>query len=145
MDLKKILCINLLAICFLVTGSDFHDGAGLATSGCLLQSLSRNGLADPGILGIKVWAGIMVVLLYHYLPTISVTNPSVTIILSFIGAFLVALLICWLATNKDKGLSSLKIILMGIAIAVAGNVFILVTSLRLNRAPYCKASCRLIP
>lgn len=37
-------------------------GAGLAVSGCILQGISRNPLADPGILGINAGAGLMVML-----------------------------------------------------------------------------------
>lgn len=37
-------------------------GAGIAISGAILQSVSRNPLADPGILGINAGAGLSVVL-----------------------------------------------------------------------------------
>ena len=111
-------------------------GMGLALSGALLQSLSRNDLADPGILGINVGAGIMVVIIYRYFPKILISQPFFLPIAAFIGALGVALLICWLSINKDKGFSPMKMILMGIAIAAAGNAFILVTSLRLDRATY---------
>ena len=111
-------------------------GVGLAISGSLLQSLSRNDLADPGILGINVGAGIMVVIIYRYFPSLLNSHSYVLPIVAFIGAFAVALLICWLSINKNKGFSPLKMILMGIAVTAAGNAFILVTSLRLDRATY---------
>ena len=111
-------------------------GVGLAISGSLLQSLSRNDLADPGILGINVGAGIMVVIIYRYFPNLLSSHSYVMPIVAFIGAFAVALLICWLSINKNKGFSPLKMILMGIAVTAAGNAFILVTSLRLDRATY---------
>ncbi|MDO5794029.1 MAG: iron ABC transporter permease [Turicibacter sp.] len=115
-------------------------GMGLAASGCLLQSISRNDLADPGILGINVGAGMMVVLVYKYLPFISVHYPFALPIASFFGAFGVALLICWLSFNRYQGFSPMKMILMGIAISAAGNAFILVTSLKLDRATYVSFS-----
>lgn len=115
-------------------------GMGLAASGCLLQSISRNDLADPGILGINVGAGVMVVLVYKYLPFISVHYPFALPIASFFGAFGVALLICWLSFNRYQGFSPMKMILMGIAISAAGNAFILVTSLKLDRATYVSFS-----
>ncbi len=37
-------------------------GAGLALSGCIIQSVSKNPLADPGILGINAGASLMVIL-----------------------------------------------------------------------------------
>ena len=115
-------------------------GMGLATSGCLLQSISRNDLADPGILGINVGAGIVVVLVYKYFPFITVQYPFVLPIACFFGAFLIALLICWLSFNQSQGFSTMKMILIGIALSAAGNAFILVTSLKLNRATYVSFS-----
>ena len=41
-------------------------GAGIAVSGAILQSVSRNALADPGILGINSGAGLAVVLYIFY-------------------------------------------------------------------------------
>ena len=41
-------------------------GAGLALSGCILQGVSRNALADPGILGINAGAGLMVMLFVSF-------------------------------------------------------------------------------
>lgn len=46
-------------------------GAGLAVSGTILQGISGNGLADPGILGINNGAGLAVMLYisffsFHY-------------------------------------------------------------------------------
>lgn len=41
-------------------------GAGLAISGCVMQGISRNELADPGILGINAGAGLMVMLFISF-------------------------------------------------------------------------------
>lgn len=41
-------------------------GAGLAVSGAILQGVSQNGLADPGILGINAGAGFAVVLFIFF-------------------------------------------------------------------------------
>ena len=61
-------------------------GAGFALSGCVIQGITRNPLADPGILGINAGAGIMV-LLYVVLNG-AVTSTSVFSLpfLSLIGA-----------------------------------------------------------
>ena len=37
-------------------------GMGLAISGAILQGISKNALADPGILGINAGAGLAVML-----------------------------------------------------------------------------------
>ncbi|WP_144530100.1 iron chelate uptake ABC transporter family permease subunit, partial [Peribacillus simplex] len=44
-------------------------GAGLAVSGCVMQGISRNALADPGILGINAGAGLMVMLFISFFPS----------------------------------------------------------------------------
>lgn len=41
-------------------------GAGIAVSGAILQSVSQNGLADPGIIGINSGAGLAVVLFIYF-------------------------------------------------------------------------------
>lgn len=41
-------------------------GMGLAVSGCVLQGISRNSLADPGILGINAGAGLTVILFISF-------------------------------------------------------------------------------
>lgn len=41
-------------------------GMGLAVSGCILQGISRNALADPGILGINAGAGLAVMLFISF-------------------------------------------------------------------------------
>lgn len=41
-------------------------GMGLAISGCVLQGISRNALADPGILGINAGAGLAVMLFISF-------------------------------------------------------------------------------
>lgn len=41
-------------------------GAALAVSGAILQSISQNELADPGILGINTGAGLAVVIFIYF-------------------------------------------------------------------------------
>lgn len=45
-------------------------GAGLAVSGCILQGITRNALADPGILGINAGAGLTVMLFIFFISDI---------------------------------------------------------------------------
>ena len=48
-------------------------GMGLAVSGCVLQGISRNALADPGILGINAGAGLAVMLFISFFPSTTAT------------------------------------------------------------------------
>ncbi|MBJ8193947.1 iron chelate uptake ABC transporter family permease subunit, partial [Bacillus cereus] len=68
--------------------------AGLAVSGCIMQGVSRNGLADPGILGINAGAGLMVMLFILLFPSMQTTNSLFLLpALALIGSGAAAILI----------------------------------------------------
>ncbi|HEY1016434.1 MAG TPA: iron chelate uptake ABC transporter family permease subunit, partial [Herpetosiphonaceae bacterium] len=86
-------------------------GLALGVAGAILQGLTRNPLADPGILGISSGAGLVAVALIVLFKTV----PSGALPLaSFGGAALVAGLIYVLAWRG--GDSSLRLILIGVGI-----------------------------
>ena len=43
-------------------------GAGLSVSGCVIQGVSRNEMAEPGILGINAGAGLFVAAFIVFFP-----------------------------------------------------------------------------
>ncbi len=92
-------------------------GAALACSGSILQSLLKNNLAEPGLLGISAGAGLGAILVF-ILP-LSYTFFLLTPV-SFIFALLATLLIFAISNgfnNKYTNfINSNKIILAGIAI-----------------------------
>ncbi len=86
-------------------------GMGLATSGAILQALTRNPLADPGIIGVTAGASLAAVTLIVLFPAIALfTLPFA----AFGGALVVTVLIYWLAWNQ--GSSPMRLILVGIGI-----------------------------
>ena len=97
-------------------------GAALATAGTLLQGVTKNDLADSGILGINSGAALFVVI-YIYLMNGNVyegisnttifTMPIVALCGALFGAFLIYVL-AW-----KNGISSSRLILIGIGINVA--------------------------
>ena len=103
-------------------------GIGLSISGLLMQTLFRNPLADPSILGISSGASLgvaIVVLLTGHLSGMAVSampgwsTIGVTLA-AFAGAFLVLLLILALSTRLK---SMVSLILVGIMIAyIAGSI-----------------------
>jgi iron complex transport system permease protein len=94
----------------------FAAGVGLALSGTILQGLTRNPLADPGIIGINAGGGLAAVSLIVLFPNV----PLFLLPLSaFAGALMVAILIYLIAW--DKGSSPLRLILMGIGFAAVLN------------------------
>lgn len=88
-------------------------GAMLALSGSGLQSVTRNGLADPALVGISQGAGLAVVCLTVLWPEVAgAWRPWA----AFAGSLLVAALIQGLSWNRSGG-SSIRFILMGIGMA----------------------------
>ena len=103
-------------------------GIGLSISGLLMQTLFRNPLADPSILGISSGASLgvaLVVLLTGHLSGLAVSTlpgwSTIGITLAaFAGAILVLLLLLALSTRLK---SMVSLILVGIMIAyIAGSV-----------------------
>lgn len=85
-------------------------GIMLATAGVLLQTLTRNPMASPEVLGISSGSAIGVVLAFVFLPSFGYTG----IILSgLLGAFIVLSLILWLARRINPA----YLLLVGVAIA----------------------------
>lgn len=90
----------------------FGAGVGLAISGTILQGLTRNPLAEPGIIGINAGASLAAVSLIVLFPKIPLFILPVS---AFCGALAVAVFIYLLAW--DKGSSPIRLILLGIGIA----------------------------
>ncbi|QKS48725.1 iron ABC transporter permease (plasmid) [Paenibacillus cellulosilyticus] len=111
-------------------------GAGLAVSGCVLQGVSRNALADPGLLGINAGAGLAVILFVCFYPTTSTVPVFLLPLLALLGAGLTALLIYGLAHKKNEGVSPTSLILTGIAVAAGINAAMIVLTLTLSPEQY---------
>ncbi|WP_248926163.1 FecCD family ABC transporter permease [Paenibacillus hamazuiensis] len=111
-------------------------GAGLAVSGCIMQGLSRNGLADPGILGINAGAGLMVVLFVAFYPANTASSIFLLPFLALVGAGLAAALVYALAYQKHTGLSRTRLVLTGIAVAAGIHAAMIVLTLRIDPQKY---------
>jgi iron complex transport system permease protein len=107
-------------------------GIGLAIAGAILQGVSRNGLADPGILGINSGAGLAVVLFVVTNPQRESTSPMLLPFLALIGAFAAAVIIYLMAYKRHKGISSSRLVLSGIALAAGVNALMIVMTIRLD-------------
>lgn len=110
-------------------------GSGLAMAGSVMQGVSRNALADPGILGINAGAGLMVILFVSYYSIYNATQSAPVFllpVLAFAGAGFTAVLIGWLAYKRHQGLSQTRLLLTGIAVASGISAATIVLSLRLD-------------
>lgn len=88
-------------------------GAAMAVAGALMQGLTRNPLADPGILGINAGAALAVV------ASICVWGPAglhVYAGFAFLGAGLTAVAVYWLGSLGRGGLTPLNLTIAGAAL-----------------------------
>lgn len=88
-------------------------GAALAVAGALIQGLTRNPLADPGILGVNAGAGFAVALGVGLL---GVTRIEDYLWLAFIGAVLSAAVVYAIAARGSGGATPIRLTLVGIAL-----------------------------
>lgn len=111
-------------------------GAGLALSGAILQGISRNALADPGILGINAGAGLMVMLFVSFYPVTASAPIFLLPVLALLGAGTAALLIYVLSYKKNEGISPTRLVLSGIGVAAGISAAMIVLTLRLDPEKY---------
>lgn len=88
-------------------------GASLAISGALMQALTRNPLASPGIFGVNAGAGFFIVLGVTFL---SMNSISEFMWLGFLGALIASGVVYFLGFMGNGGLTPLKLTLAGAAI-----------------------------
>ncbi|EON72924.1 FecCD family ABC transporter permease [Lysinibacillus sphaericus] len=109
-------------------------GSALAISGAIMQGLSRNPLADPGIIGINAGAGLTVVIfVYFFFGKVGTGTLISVFILPFfalVGALLAAVIIYTLAWKN--GVSSTRLILVGIAVAAGFGAVSLIFSMKMT-------------
>lgn len=108
----------------------FIMGLALATSGSVLQTLTKNDLADPGVIGINAGAGLGVTMAFLMLDFkadyIVYTLPLV----GFIGAMITFGITMFASYEKHSGINMNKLILVGIgsAITLSGIMILFVSS-----------------
>lgn len=91
-------------------------GMGLSLSGCIIQGVSKNALADPGLLGINAGAGLMVILYVMFFGTQSFLSVFTLPFLALAGAGITAIAIYALSFKKSEGIAPMRLILTGVAI-----------------------------
>ncbi|MBB5148858.1 FecCD family ABC transporter permease [Ureibacillus thermosphaericus] len=89
-------------------------GASLAIAGVLMQTLTKNPLASPGIFGINAGAGFAVVVA---MTIFSVHNMQSFNVLAFLGAALAAFSVFIIGSFGREGLTPMKLTLAGAAIS----------------------------
>ncbi|MVP01684.1 FecCD family ABC transporter permease [Paenibacillus lutrae] len=93
-------------------------GSSLAIAGVLMQALTKNPLASPGLLGINAGAGLLIVIAMSILSISSMTSLAW---IAFLGAALAAAVVFMLGSAGREGLTPMKLTLAGAAIAALAN------------------------
>lgn len=91
-------------------------GAALGLAGTLMQSLTRNPLADPGILGVNAGAAASVTAAIAYLGLTQVTQY---IWFAFAGAAVTAIIVYLLGSAHRSAATPVRIALAGTAVTIA--------------------------
>lgn len=89
-------------------------GCALGLAGALMQTLTRNPLADPGLLGVNSGASFAIVLGAALL---GITSPQEQLLMAFCGAFAASLLVAFTGSQGGGQLSPVRLTLAGVALA----------------------------
>ena len=89
-------------------------GAAMAQAGAIMQGITRNPIADPGLLGINAGAGLALILGYAFLGSM---HYSLILLVCLLGSLLATLLVFSLAYHPKKGYDQLRLILSGAMVA----------------------------
>lgn len=89
-------------------------GIALGLSGVLMQTLTRNPLADPGILGVNAGAGFAVVLGITFF---GAAHVGEYLWFAFAGAMFAALLVALIGALGGSSLNPVRLTLAGVALA----------------------------
>ncbi|MCM3361114.1 FecCD family ABC transporter permease [Niallia sp. Sow4_A1] len=117
-------------------------GIGMAIAGAILQGVSRNSLADPGIIGINSGAGFAVILYIFFIQgSVFQSGPLSVYIMPFfalVGALIAAALIYVIAW-KD-GVTPVRLVLVGIGINAAFGALIIIFQLMMDPRDFTQAT-----
>ncbi|MBV1943252.1 iron ABC transporter permease [Streptococcus parasuis] len=89
-------------------------GAAMAQAGAMMQGITRNAIADPGLLGINAGAGLALILGYAIFGSL---HYSQILVICLLGSCLAAGLVFGLSYQVQKGYHQLRLILSGAMVA----------------------------
>ncbi|EUJ24481.1 iron ABC transporter permease [Listeria grandensis FSL F6-0971] len=94
--------------------ADMMVGAAFAVAGAVMQGMTRNPLADSGLLGLNAGSAFMIAVCFAFLPGLSY---NYLIFFSFVGAALGCVLVFGVSALVKGGLSPTRLVLAGAAVA----------------------------
>ncbi|HDC9072023.1 TPA: iron ABC transporter permease [Staphylococcus aureus] len=94
-------------------------GAALSISGAIVQSVTKNPIAEPGILGINAGGGFAIAL-FIAIGKINADNfVYVLPLISILGGITTALIIFIFSFNKNEGVTPASMVLIGVGLQTA--------------------------
>lgn len=89
-------------------------GSALAVAGAIMQGLTRNPLADPGLLGLTSGANAALAATFAFMPAVGYFG---TMVACFIGAAVGVMLVFGIAALQRQNMSPLRMVLAGSAVS----------------------------
>lgn len=114
-------------------------GVGLGVAGAVVQGVTRNALADPGILGINAGAGAAIVFfMFLFQGSVGGAGWAATLMMPLFGLVggLAAAALIYLLAWKDGRLDPQRLILVGIGIASGLGAITLYLSLKMRATDF---------
>ena len=110
-------------------------GMGLALSGCTLQAVTENPLADLGILGINAGAGFMVMLFLTFFPSLHISTMIYQPLFAMAGGLLVAVLLYRFSKRNGRVRPS-YLLLGGIGVSAGLSAVMLIMASDMESSSY---------
>ncbi|WP_202709494.1 FecCD family ABC transporter permease [Sporosalibacterium faouarense] len=89
-------------------------GAALAVSGAIMQGITKNPLADPGLLGLTAGANAALAITLAFIPS---ANYYIIFTACFIGSAVGVMLVFGISSLKRGGFTPFKVVLAGAAVS----------------------------
>lgn len=119
-------------------------GAGLAVSGAVFQTISRNELASPSLLGVNAGAGFAILLLVYFSDTAGSASLWVQPLAATVGAALAAVFIYRMSYERGHTLSTHTLVLMGISLTAGIHAVEMMLIVRLNPEKFSQVNTWII-
>lgn len=113
-------------------------GMALALSGAILQGITRNDLADPGIIGINSGAGVAVAVFFLFFPIQAGSFVYLLPVVAFLGALITACLIYAFSYSRSSGLQPVRLVLIGVgfSMALSGLMIVIISSAERSKVDF---------
>lgn len=94
-------------------------GAALAFAGTILQGITKNPLADPGVIGINAGAGLAIAITFLFIPLEAQKFGMILPVIGMVGGLIAGFLPYTLSIQRYRGIQVLTYTLIGVGCATA--------------------------